>query len=278
MIIDSHHHFWEFNKEDYRWIDDSMSILRRDFLPPHLEDQLQEADVSGTVVVQARQNLDETRWLLELAGEYDFIRGVVGWVDLRSEEIENQINELADNPKLVGVRHVVQDEPDDDFMLRADFIRGIEKLKSYNLAYDLLLFPKHLSRAAELVSMFPEQKFVLDHISKPLIKSGILDPWRADLEHLAARPNIWCKISGLVTEADTENWKYENFIPYLDVVVDAFGTNRLMIGSDWPVCLLAGEYSEILDIPQRYFKKFSAIERVKIMSSNCIDFYDLPIQ
>jgi L-fuconolactonase len=278
MIIDSHHHFWEYNKEDYRWIDDSMSILRRDFLPPNLEKQLQEALVYGTVVVQARQNLDETRWLLELAGKYDFIRGVVGWVNLRSEELENQINEFADNPKLVGVRHVVQDEPDDDFMLRADFIRGIEKLKSYNLAYDLLLFPKHLSSAAELVSMFPEQKFVLDHISKPSIKSGILDPWREDLESLAARPNIWCKVSGLVTEADIENWEYENLIPYLDVVVDAFGTNRLMIGSDWPVCLLAGEYSEILDIPQRYFKKFSANEREKIMNSNCIDFYDLPIQ
>jgi L-fuconolactonase len=275
MIIDSHHHLWKFNTEDYSWMDESMSLLKRDYLPEDLEGHLAEAGVEGTVVVQARQMLEETRWLLELAGKHSFVKGVVGWVDLRSERLEEELEEFAGNPKLVGVRHVIHDEEDDDFMLRPGFLKGIERLAAHNLTYDLLLYPKHLERAVELVSMFPDQKFVLDHISKPFIKAGILDPWRKDLESLAAQPNVWCKISGMVTEAHLENWKYKDFIPYLNVVAEAFGTDRLMLGSDWPVCRLAGEYKNVMAIPKRYFRDLGEVERQKIFSGNAIGFYNL---
>ena len=202
----------------------------------------------------------------------------MGWVDLRSDKLAEQLGEFAGNQNLVGVRHIIHDEPDDDFMLRPAFIRGIEKLADYNLTYDLLLFPKHIERAVELTSMFPDQKFVLDHISKPFIKAGILDPWRDDIESLAAQPNVWCKISGMVTEADLKKWRYEDFIPYLDVVVEAFGVDRIMLGSDWPVCRLAGEYNEIMNIPLKYLEGLSAAEKKDIYSGNCIDFYELNIQ
>lgn len=275
MIIDAHHHLWKFNRRDYGWMDDSMEILKRDYLPGDLEGQLAGADVTGTVVVQARQLIEETSWLLKLAEENAFIMGVVGWVDLRSGELEQQLEKFGTHPKLVGVRHVIHDEPDDDFMLQKDFLRGIEKLQKYDLTYDLLLFPKHLERAVKLAGMFPDQRFILDHISKPLIKDGILDPWQDDLAGLAALPNVWCKISGMVTEADPDNWKYENFIPYLDVVVKAFGTDRLMIGSDWPVCRLAGEYCEVMNIPVDYFKYFTSSEKESIFKQNVVDCYKL---
>ncbi len=277
MIIDAHHHLWEFNTSDYAWMDDSMSILKQDYLPGKLEKQLAVAGVSGTIVIQARQNLEETRWLLKLAEENSFIKGVVGWVDLRSDQLEEQLEVFGGNPKLVGIRHVIHDEPDDDFMLRPAFVNGIEKLGSYGLTYDLLLFPKHLEKAVELVSMFPDQKFVLDHISKPRIKARILAPWRDDLESLALQSNVWCKISGLVTEADLKNWKYEDFIPYLDVVMGAFGTDRIMLGSDWPVCRLAGEYKEIIDISMKYFENYSHTEKAKVFRLNCSDFYDFDL-
>jgi len=230
MIIDAHHHLWNYNPVDYGWMDDSMTVLKQDYLPADLEKQIPGANVAGTVVVQARQKLEETHWLLELADENPFILGVVGWVDLQSDDLNNQLAEFGNHSKLVGVRHVIHDEEDDDFMLRPTFVRGIEKLQEYNLTYDLLLFPKHLEKAVELASMFTEQKFVLDHISKPFIKAGILDPWREDISSLAIQPNVWCKISGMVTEADLNSWKFEDFIPYLDIVVEAFGTDRIMLG------------------------------------------------
>ncbi len=275
MILDSHQHLWQFNTEDFGWIDDSMAILKQDHLPGDIEKQLPAAQVSGTVVVQARQKPEETRWLLDQSAKHDFIKGVVGWVDLRSEKLDEQLEEFNTNPKLVGVRHVIHDEKDDDFMLRPAFLKGIEKLKQYNLTYDLLVFPKHLQRALELVSMFPEQKFVLDHISKPFIRAGILDPWRKDMKSLAAQANVWCKISGMVTEADIKNWVYEDFVPYLDVVTEVFGTDRIMLGSDWPVCLLAGEYKEIMNVPIRYFSNIDTDSKEKVFRMNCIDFYEL---
>ena len=275
MIIDSHHHLWKYNAADYGWMDDTMAILKQDYLPADLEKQLSGSNVTGTIVVQARQTLEETRWLLKLAKENSFIRGVVGWVDLRSDSLIDELNEFSDETKLAGVRHVIHDEADDDFMLRPAFIRGIEKLLKYKLTYDLLLFPKHLKKAVELVSIFPEQKFVLDHISKPFIKSGILGLWQDDIAALAAQPNVWCKISGMVTEADIKNWKYEDFIPYLDIVVEAFGTDRIMLGSDWPVCLQAGEYKAVMEIGQKYFEKFNSNEKKKIFADNCVQFYNL---
>jgi len=275
LIIDAHHHLWKFNEADYAWMDKSMSILKKNYLPADLEKQLGGTDVVGTVVVQARQNLDETRWLLEMAGRYPFIKGVVGWFDLCSENLQAQLNEFTDDPRLVGARHVIHDEPDDDFMLRPAFVKGMEKLVQYNLSYDLLLFPKHLQRAFELVSLFPDQRFVLDHLSKPFIKAGILDPWREEIAALASQSNVWCKISGMVTEADHEHWKYEDFIPYLDTVIEAFGTDRIMLGSDWPVCRLAGEYHQVMDIPARYFNDLDPFDREKIFSLNCIECYEL---
>ena len=277
MIIDAHHHLWKFNIADYGWMDNSMSILKQDYLAADLEKLLDGANVIGTIAVQARQMLEETRWLLEMAQQHPFIKGVVGWVDLCSEELNTQLDEFCEDPRLVGVRHVIHDEPDDDFMLRPAFIGGMEKLVQYNLTFDLLLFPKHLQRAYELVSLFPDQRFVLDHLSKPDIKAGILDPWREEITALATRSNIWCKISGMLTEADHIHWKYEDFLPYLDVVVEAFGTDRIMLGSDWPVCLLAGEYRQAMDIPARYFKDLDQLEMEKISWMNCAECYELII-
>ena len=276
-MIDAHHHLWKFNKEDYGWMDDSMQALKRDYLPADLEPLLNDSGVEGTVVVQARQKMEETRWLLELADKHDFIKGVVGWVDLRSDGLEAELEEITSHPKMVGVRHLIHDEPDNGFILRPKFLRGIEKLCEYNLTYDLLLFPKHLENAIELANRFPEQKFVLDHISKPFIKSAIMDPWREDVSCLAAQTNVWCKISGMVTEADLKHWKYEDFVPYLDVITEAFGADRLMLGSDWPVCRLAGEYKQVISIPERYFESFNNEEKEKIFKNNCIEFYGLEI-
>ncbi len=275
MIIDAHHHLWQFNPEEYSWMDESMDILKRDYMPVDLEGQLAGAGVAGTVVVQARQKIEETAWLLGLAEEYDFIRAVVGWVDLRSEELEQQLESFAEHPKMAGVRHVIHDEPDDDFMLGSAFVKGIEKLQKYDLSYDLLLFSKHLTRAAELATMFPEQRFVLDHISKPLIREGILEPWEDDLALLASCPNVWCKISGMITEADHKHWKFEDLAPYMDVVVEAFGTDRIMLGSDWPVCLLAGEYGEVMNIGIGYFSDFSKQQQSRIFTENCKTFYNI---
>jgi L-fuconolactonase len=276
-IIDSHHHLWQFNEADYGWMDESMAILRRDYLPGDLQSQLSAAGVDGTVVVQARQKLEETAWLLKQSEENEFIKGVVGWVDLRSEDLASQLKQFASHPKLLGVRHVIHDEADDDFMLGSDFIRGIDQLAAYDLSYDLLLFPKHLKNACKLVSRFPGQRFVLDHISKPQIKAGIVDPWKDDIAELASYPNVWCKISGMVTEADLTEWKYDDFVKYLDVIVKTFGTDRIMLGSDWPVCRLAGEYADIMSIPNKYFDSFEEGFKERIFSQNCVEFYKLKL-
>ncbi len=274
-IIDAHHHFWNFDADQYKWMDDSMSVLKRDYLPSELGKEMSGAGVTGTVVIQARQIIEETRWLLELADENPFILGVVGWVDLRSPAVKKQLEEFARHPKLVGVRHVIHDEPDDDFMLRNAFLKGIEMLRDFNLTYDLLLFPRHLNRARKLVSMFPEQRFILDHISKPFINKGILQPWKDDILSLSAYPNVWCKISGMVTEADHSGWKYGDFVPYMNVVLEGFGTRRIMLGSDWPVCRLAGEYTEVMSIPLEFMSDMNEEEKKRIYKLNAIECYQL---
>lgn len=279
MKIDAHQHFWLYNRTDYGWIDDRMQVIKRNFLPGDLQPELTKAGMSGSVVVQARQSVEETRWLLQLADQYDFIKGVVGWVDLTSEnELKCQLDEFSKSKKFIGVRHVVHDEPSDNFMLRDDFLKGISLLKGYNLTYDLLLFPKHLPVAEAVVSMFPEQKFVLDHISKPLIKDQIISPWKEYLVRLAEHTNVWCKLSGMITEADWENQKPEDLYPYLDIVLEAFGTGRLMTGSDWPVCLLAGEYKDVIGIVKGYISEMSDDIQEKILGMNCIDFYGLNVR
>jgi L-fuconolactonase len=218
-------------------------VLRRDYLPEELQPLLQVIGFDGTIAVQARQRLEETEWLLKLAEEHDFIKGVVGWVDLRSPELHGQLERYAKHPQLAGVRHVLHDEPNDHFMRLPEFRRGIAQLREFGLTYDLLLFPKHLPVAVELVAEFPAQPFVLDHIAKPAIREGQVSPWREDLMRLAQFPNVLCKLSGMVTEAKWNQWRPEDFHRYLEVVFEAFGPDRLMIGSDWPVCTLSGSYT-----------------------------------
>ena len=278
MKIDAHQHFWIYNSREYGWIGDTMDVLKCNYLPEDLCSELINAGYSGSVAVKARQTVEETRWLLELSGKYDFIRGVVGWADLSDEDsLKRQLDEFCNHKKLVGLRHVIHDEPDDNFMLRDNFLKGISILKDYDLTYDLLLFPKHIPVAQLVVSMFPKQKFVLDHISKPLIRNKVISPWREDIIRLAQNKNVWCKLSGMVTEAELKSWKHEDFRPYLDVVLEAFGTDRLMIGSDWPVCRLAGEYQEVAGIVEGYFSEMPDDLHGKITGENCISFYGLEI-
>ncbi len=275
MLIDAHHHLWHYNAPEYGWIGPSMEVLKRDYLPAHLAYEMEKAGVSGTIVVQARQSIRETQWLLEEAGRTPFIRGVVGWFDLLSEHLADQLEQFATHPRLVGARHLLHDEPDDDFMLRPAFLKGMEKLQEYKLVYDLLLFPKHLGRAYILAEQFPEQRFVLDHLAKPFIRSGVMQPWKNDMEALATLPNVWCKISGMVTEADTARWRYEEFVPYLETVLAAFGTRRIMLGSDWPVCLLGAEYGQVMELPLRFIGGMEEVEKERICSLNAINCYQL---
>lgn len=276
MNIDSHQHFWKYNPRDYAWITEDMQAIRRDFLPADLRATLQENDVAGTVAVQARQNEEETAWLLSLADSSPFILGVVGWVDLCDPHLGDRLRQYVSSPKLVGIRHIVQDEPDNQFMLRDDFMRGIGLLEQFNLTYDILIYPQHLGAAAQLVQRFPRQKFVLDHLAKPHINDQTIEPWQADLRHLAKFPNVYCKISGMVTEADWERWKPESFTPYLDIVFDAFGPDRLMMGSDWPVCLLAaGSYTEVINIVRHYLRQSDDQAIMKVMGRTCATFYGL---
>jgi L-fuconolactonase len=240
MRIDSHQHFWKYHPAHQVWMTDRMAALRRDYLPEELLPLLQASQFDGCIAVQARQMVEETEWLLELADDYAFIKGVVGWVDLRSPELHQQIEKYSAHPKLVGVRHVVHDEPDDDFMLRPEFRRGIAQLAEFNLTYDLLLFPRHLPVAMQLASEFTDQPFVLDHIAKPGIRQGLLSPWKEDLEQLAELPNVFCKLSGLVTEAKWNAWRSEDFHRYLDAVITAFGTrtrdDRVGLAGLHPLC------------------------------------------
>ena len=249
--------------------------IRRDFLPVDLEPELRARNLDGCVAVQARQSLAESRWLLELAEDAAIIRGVVGWVDLCSPNITKELEEFAAHPKFVGVRHVVQDEPDDGFMLREDFQRGIAALCDFDLTYDLLIFPRQLTVAITLAQKFPERPFVLDHLAKPPIKNGPLSPWREQIQALAKLPNVACKVSGMVTEANWQSWRADDFEPYLDVVFEAFGADRLMFGSDWPVCLLAGRYERVFGLVQNYVSQFGADTEAKFFGANAAKFYGL---
>lgn len=274
MRIDSHQHFWRFNPADYGWMKSDWPI-RRDFLPADLEPELRGCNLDGCVAVQARQSLAESRWLLELAESAPIIRGVVGWVDLCSPNIRQDLEEFAPHPQFVGVRHVVQDEPDDGFMVRPDFQRGIAALREFDLTYDLLVFPRQLPAAIALVQHFPEQPFVLDHLAKPQIKDGVLSPWREQVRELATLPNVSCKVSGMVTEADWQSWRADDFTPYLEVVFGAFGPDRLMFGSDWPVCRLAGSYERVFGLVQNFVSQSGADIEAKILGANAARFYGL---
>ena len=275
MGIDAHQHFWIYNPGEYEWIDPSMAMLRRDFLPEDLLPQLKKSGFGGSVAVQARQTLEETRWLLELADKSPNILGVVGWVDLCSGECRSQLRAFSANPKLVGIRHIVQSEADDHFLLRPDFLRGITLLEEFDLAYDILIYPKHLGVAAEFVERFGRHRFVLDHLAKPAIRSGEIESWAKGIRRIASFPNVFCKLSGLVTEADWRRWRPEDITPYLDVAFAAFGGSRLMIGSDWPVCLVAGSYDRTMDVVRNYLQGHSPETREAVVGGNARQFWRL---
>ena len=276
MHVDAHQHFWIYNQKEYSWIDDSMSAIQRDFLPEHFRPELSRNGFHGSVVVQTRQTLEETRWLLRLAERSPAIVGVVGWVDLCSPDAQEQMASFAKNPKLVGIRHIVQSEPDDRFLLRADFLRGIAVLEQFDLAYDILIYTRHLPVTAEFVERFPRQRFVLDHLAKPPINSGEIDAWAGGIRRLAGFPNVFAKLSGLVTEADWLHWKPEDISPYIDVAFDCFGPERLMIGSDWPVCLLAADYARVIDVVKNYLHRQSGEVREAVLGGNAQRFWRLP--
>lgn len=275
MSIDSHQHFWRYTPNEFGWITRDMSVLERNFLPQDFKKDLYSAGFDGSIAVQARQCLEESEWLLDLADKNDFIKGVVGWVDLCSIDAEKQVAQLARHRAFVGARHIVQDEPDDEFMLRTDFLAGIQSLQVHNKTYDIVIHPRHLRTAGKLVAQFPHMRFVLDHCAKPGIRSKTISPWAEEVTSLSRYPNVFCKLSGLVTEADWQHWRQEDFLPYLDVVVDAFGPERLMIGSDWPVCTLAGDYEEIVGIVMDYMSGLSRSEQAAILGGTAEKAYNL---
>lgn len=273
MIIDAHQHFWQYNPVRDTWMPDA--VIRRDFLPEHLAPVLAVNGVEGCVAVQAGQSEDETHFLLELAEKHYFIKGVVGWVDLRAPDLEERLQYFAQFPKLKGFRHIVQGEADDRFLLREDFCRGIALLGKYNFTYDILVFPHQLPAVLEFVAQFPNQRFVIDHLAKPDYKKEPDHNWAQHMRAIGRHHNVYCKLSGMVTEADWKNWEQENFDPMLEVVLTAFGSSRTMFGSDWPVCLLAAEYAEVKEILEHYISGFSHSEAGMIMGGNARTFYKL---
>ncbi len=274
MIIDSHQHFWKYDPVRDSWIDKSMKELRRDFLPKDLGPVLEKNDIDGCIAVQADQSENETEFLLNLAENNSFIKGIVGWVDLQSDNVNERLAHYCRKNIFKGVRHIVQAESN-DFMMGKKFQNGISSLKQFELTYDILVFPSQLSAAIQLVNKFPDQKFVIDHMAKPHIKSGKMAAWKKDIELLARSQNVYCKVSGMVTEADWKNWRKEDFTKYLDIIFNAFGLDRVLYGSDWPVCLLAAEYELQLEIIVEYITKYSPEDKEKIMSGNAINFYNL---
>lgn len=273
--IDAHQHFWKYDPVKDSWITDAMSVLRNDFLPQELETILKENDFDGCVAVQADQSEAENKFLLDSAAKFDFIKGVVGWIDLRAGNVEERLNYYKKFKKIKGFRHILQGETNRDLMLHESFKRGIGSLKKYDFTYDILIFPDQLQYAKKLVAEFPDQKFVIDHLGKPCIKFKKISNWKKDIKKIAQHENLHCKISGFVTEANWHHWNEEDFRPYIDVVVESFGTNRIFFGSDWPVCLVAAKYEAVLEIVKKYFSSFSKNEQEKFFGQNAIEFYNL---
>jgi L-fuconolactonase len=273
--VDAHQHFWRYAPEAYPWIDEQKGVLKRDFLPGDLLPLLRAEGLSACVAVQAANSLEETRFLLDLADRHPFVAGVVGWVDLAAADVERQLEDFAGRARLRGIRHIAQDEPDDRWLARPEVVRGVASLRRFGLTYDLLVFARQLPAAIELARALPDQPFVLDHIAKPQIAAARLDPWRADLRRLAALPNVCCKLSGMVTEARWDAWKPDDFRPYVDVVLEAFGPGRLMYGSDWPVCLLAGGYSDVMGLARRAVASLSRDEQAAVLGRNAGRFYGI---
>jgi len=277
MRIDAHQHFWHYDPVRDGWITDEMAVLKRDFLPGDLIQRMHEAGIERSIAVQADQSEKETKFLLNLAAANDEIAGVVGWVDLADPNIEPRLQQFSKYPKLRGFRHILQAEPDDR-LLREDFLRGISCLARHDFTYDILIYARQLPAANELVRRFPLQKFVVDHLAKPSIKSGDIEQWSREIRRLAKHQNVYCKVSGMVTEAEWKGWSEDDFKPYLDVIFEAFGSERLMFGSDWPVCLLAASYAQVKELVENYTRDLSAGEKANIFGLNAARFYGLAAQ
>ncbi|WP_165747901.1 amidohydrolase family protein [Cellulophaga sp. Z1A5H] len=275
MIIDSHQHFWVYDAKKHSWIDDSMSAIRKDFLPLELKKIYQENGIDGCVAIQTDQSLKETEFLLKLSAEHQFIKGVVGWVDLCSDKIEEQLEVYSNVEKIKGFRHIVQAELDPDFLNQPNFTKGISALERYNFTYDILVLPHQLGATLEFVKKFPNQKFIIDHIAKPNIKEDLFDEWASLMKEIAKCAHVYCKLSGMVTEADHNNWTPKQIEPYMDLVLNSFGTDRLLFGSDWPVCLAAGNYYKVKKLTTDFIAKCSPVEQRKIMGDNAMKFYNL---
>ncbi len=273
--IDSHQHFWQYNPQKHGWITDDMKVIQRDFLPSDLQPILQKNNIDGCISVQADQTETETEFLLELSDNHDFIKGIVGWVDLQVANIDERLVYYNQFKKLKGFRHIVQSETDSEFMLRPKFKNGIIALSLYDFTYDILIYHYQLEQAIQFVALFPNQKFVLDHLGKPDIKSGEYALWQTNIKKLALHQNVFCKISGMITEGEWDDWKPSDFTVYLDIIVKAFGTDRLMYGSDFPVCTLAATYEAQLNITTMYFSTFTNLEKKKIMGDNALKFYGI---
>jgi L-fuconolactonase len=273
--IDAHHHLWKYSAAEYPWIAENMGPLRRDFLIHDLVDVLEESDIEGVITVQARQTLAETRWLLDLARSHDFIRGVVGWVALADPKVERDLEQLSPHAKLKSVRHLLHDEPDDFYILREDFNRGIKSLQDFGLRYDLLIFERHIPQTIQFVDRHPNQILILNHIAKPRIRQGVVSPWKENLTELARRENVFCKLSGLVTEASWQSWTEADLDPYLQVVLTAFGAKRVMFGSDWPVLLLGSTYRRWVDTVRRGISHLSEYEQERIVGKTAVEVYRL---
>ncbi len=273
--IDSHQHFWRYNAVRDSWITDEMSVIKKDFLPHDLQPLLQQNGLEGCVLVQSDQSEEHNEFLLEQASGNDFIKGIVGWVDLGAENIKERLVYYKQFNIIKGFRHVLQGEADRAIMLKPEFMRGIAELQPFNFTYDILIYADQLKYVPEFVAAFPQQKFVIDHIAKPNIKEQQIDEWTIDMMAVAVHENVSCKISGMVTEADWKNLKKENFIPYLDVVCEAFGPDRIMFGSDWPVCLVAASYPEMMNIVSECFSSFTKNEQELFFGKNAISFYNL---
>lgn len=277
MRIDAHQHFWNYTAHaaDYVWMGEQEGALRRDFLPDDLAPHLRAAGFEGTVAVQARELVRETDFLLEWADLRPWILGVVGWIDLCDPAAERLIERYAAHPKLKGLRLLIHDRPDPDFAVSPAHVRGIGWLARHGLAYDLLLKPPHLAAAIRLADRFPNQRFVVDHLAKPAVTGGLPSPWREEIRELARRPNVWCKVSGLVTLADWSRWTPAQFTPVLDHAYEAFGPGRLMIGSDWPVCTCAATYERTMQVALDWSARLSSAERSAILGETAAEFYHL---
>jgi L-fuconolactonase len=273
--IDSHQHFWKYDARRDAWITEAMGVLKRDFLPQDLDKELDSNGIDAPIAVQASQSEDETRFLLDLAERNQRIAGVVGWVDLLSPAVRERLHYFSQFKKLCGFRHIAQDEPDDRFLIRTDFLHGISHLQEFGFTYDILINPRQLPAALELVTKFPDQRFVVDHLAKPNIKAQERSVWAAHMRSIAHNQNVYCKLSGLVTEADWQRWTPADFTFYLDTVFEAFGPDRLMFGSDWPVCLLAASYQQVKQVIENYVDHNAPEEKDKIFGANAIRFYGL---